>query len=55
VPGSMFVYPVRSNVPLPDAFTKHAIVPASPLSLSSDEIAAGRDGWVREWTRIVVR
>ena len=55
VPGSMFVYPVRSHVPLPAAFTKHAIVPASPLSLSSDKIAAGRDGWVQQWTDIVVR
>ena len=55
VPGSMFVYPVRSGVPLPEAFTKHAIVPAAPLSLPSDEIAANRDAWVREWTGIVVR
>ena len=55
VPGTMFVYPVRANVTLPDAFTKHAIVPATPLSLPSDEIAAGRDGWVQEWTDIVVR
>ena len=33
VPGSMFVYPVRDGVPLPDAFTKHAILPAAPLTL----------------------
>lgn len=55
VPGSMFVYPVRAGVPLPEAFTKYAIVPAKPLSLPSDEIATNRDAWVREWTDIVVR
>lgn len=55
VPASMFVYPVRRGVPLPEEFTKHAIVPETPLSLRSDEIAAGRDGWVQEWTGIVVR
>jgi len=55
VPGSMFVYPVRGDVPLPDAFRKHAIQPEQPLTLPPDDIAAGRDGWVDEWTRIVLR
>lgn len=55
VPGSMFVYPVRDGVPLPDAFVEHAIQPAQPLTLPPDEIAAGRDDWVDEWTRIVLR
>ena len=55
VPGSMFVYPVVAGVPLPREFKKHAIVPAMPLSLPSNEVAANRDAWVREWTDIVVR
>lgn len=55
VPGSMFVYPVRNGVVLPDAFVRHAIVPEDPLSLPADEIDANRDRWVDEWTEIVVR
>ena len=55
VPGSMFVYPVRDGVPLPEAFTKHAIQPAAPLSLEPDAIEAGRDQWIDEWTQIVLR
>ena len=55
VPGSMFVYPVREGVGLPEAFVEHAIVPDEPLALTPAEIEAGRDRWVDEWTRIVVR
>ena len=55
VPGSMFVYPVRAGVPLPEAFTKHAIQPTAPLSLEPSAIEAGRDAWIDEWTQIVLR
>ena len=55
VPGSMFVYPVRRGVPLPEAFAEHAIVPRAPLELPPEEIAANRDRWVARWTEIVVR
>ena len=51
----MFVYPVRAGVALPDAFTKHAIVPSAPLELPTAEIDANRDRWVARWTEIVVR
>ena len=55
VPGSMFVYPVVEGIALPDAFVKHAIVPAAPLTMPADEIDAHRDEWVDTWTEIVVR
>ncbi|HEY7178362.1 MAG TPA: thiamine ABC transporter substrate-binding protein [Gaiella sp.] len=55
VPGSMFVYPVRQGVPLPQAFVKHAIVPEDPLALPAAEIDANRDRWLAAWTDIVVR
>ncbi len=55
VPGSMFVYPVRRDVPLPEAFRKYAAQPAQPLTLPPAEIAAKRDRWIDEWTRIVLR
>jgi thiamine transport system substrate-binding protein len=55
VPGTMFVYPVRTGVPLPEAFTEHAIQPSAPLTLEPGEIEAGRDRWIDEWTQIVLR
>lgn len=55
VPGSMFVYPVRSGVPLPETFAKYAVVPKDPLQLSREEVDANRDRWVARWTDIVVR
>ena len=55
VPGSMFVYPVREGVQLPEAFVEHAIVPENPLALAPDEVSANRDRWVDEWTDAVVR
>jgi len=55
VPGSMFVYPVRAGVPLPEAFVKYAIVPKDPLELPAAEVHANRDRWVARWTDIVVR
>jgi thiamine transport system substrate-binding protein len=55
VPGSMFVYPVREGVELPEAFVEHAIVPESPLQLPPEEIDANRERWVARWTEIVVR
>jgi thiamine transport system substrate-binding protein len=55
VPGSMFVYPVRDGVELPEAFVEHAIVPADPLQLPAERIDRNRDRWVARWTEIVVR
>jgi thiamine transport system substrate-binding protein len=55
VPGSMFVYPVRAGVPLPETFVQNALVPKSPLSLPPSEIDANRDRWLATWTDIVVR
>jgi thiamine transport system substrate-binding protein len=55
VAPSMFVYPVRRGVELPAAFREHGLVPAEPLRLPADEIAAHRDEWVDAWTRAVLR
>jgi thiamine transport system substrate-binding protein len=55
VPLNMFVFPVRRGTPLPDVFTKFAATIADPLQLRPDEVAAKRDGWVRDWTATVLR
>jgi thiamine transport system substrate-binding protein len=55
VPLQMFVYPVRPDVAVPDAFTRYAQVPAEPASLSPEEIAQNREAWIRAWTDVMFR
>lgn len=55
LPLSMFVFPVRQGVPLPEAFTDFAAVPEAPLSLPPGQIDVNRQAWVDEWTQIVLR
>ena len=55
LPLAMYVYPARSDVPLPEVFEQHALVPSAPLSLEPAAIDAGREEWIREWTDIVLR
>ena len=49
VPLSMFVYPVRTGVELPQLFQDFAAVPANPLTMTADEITANRDRWLELW------
>jgi thiamine transport system substrate-binding protein len=55
IPLQMFVFPARADAALPPAFEQFAVVPARPLSLAPEEIEENREGWVDEWTDIVVR
>ena len=55
VPLSMFVYPARQGVELPDVFTKFVTRPTDPLELPAADVAAGRDAWIEQWTQTVLR
>ena len=55
LPESMFVLPVRTGTPLPDAFRRYAVSPAQPLDLPAAEIGRNRDRWIDEWTQTVLR
>ena len=55
IPLSMFVFPARAGVALPDAFAQFVTRPQSPLGLPADVIADERDSWIDEWTQIVLR
>jgi thiamine transport system substrate-binding protein len=55
VPLSMFVFPARGGVPLPEVFERFVTRPAEPLELSAEEIAAQRDEWIEQWTQLVLR
>jgi len=54
VPGQMAVYPVASNISLPDAFTNFAPIPSQPAALSADDIAKNHDAWIQAWTNAVL-
>ena len=55
IPLQMFVFPARLDTPLPPEFERFALVPASPLELSPEEIEENRERWVDEWTDLVIR
>jgi thiamine transport system substrate-binding protein len=52
IPTQMWVYPVVENTPLPDVF-RFAAVPTKIYSLTPEQIDAGREKWIEEWTKIV--
>ena len=55
LPLTLFVYPVDPKVPLPDVFTKFAVVPKAPYIMDPAKIAANRQQWQDTWTSIVLR
>jgi thiamine transport system substrate-binding protein len=55
VPLSMFVFPVRPDVALPDVFEAHAEIPDDPIAVDADVISENREQWIREWTDLVLR
>jgi len=55
VPLTMFVFPVRSDVALPDVFAAHAVLPARPLTMDPARIDASREAWIERFTTTVLR
>ena len=55
VAPSMYVYPVRPGITLPEAFAKYSVIPAAVSALPAAEIDAHRDAWIKQWTDLVVR
>jgi thiamine transport system substrate-binding protein len=54
LPLNLFVYPAVSDVELPAAFTDHAVMPASPLTVDPAVIDENRSAWIDQWTGIVL-
>jgi len=55
LPVTMWVHPVRPDVPLPDVFVLHAQLPPSPITMAPQRIDEGRDGWIGRFTETVLR
>lgn len=55
IPLSMFVFPSRDGVPLPEVFERFVTRPTAPLELGAEEVAAQRADWIDQWTQLVLR
>jgi thiamine transport system substrate-binding protein len=55
VPLTMFVFPVRSDVELPDVFARHAVLPQRPITMDPARIDAGREAWIARFATTVLR
>lgn len=53
IPGSMFMYPAREDVDLPEDWEAYAPSATDPHDIDPAEIAEHRDEWIEEWTEIV--
>jgi thiamine transport system substrate-binding protein len=55
VPLSMFVFPAREGVALPDVFTKFAATVDSPLQLDSTDVSNNLPNWLADWGTVMGR
>jgi thiamine transport system substrate-binding protein len=55
IPLQMFVFPVNKNANLDETFNKFLAVPENPAFVSPEDIAAKRETWINDWTKVVLR
>lgn len=55
LPDSMYVFPVRSDVTLPEDWAQFAQQPTAPYTVDPAAIAADRDTWLEMWTEVTTR
>ncbi len=55
IPLNMYVFPARSDAPVPPIFANHAADVSQPVSMDAAQIDANRERWLEEWTDVVVR
>lgn len=55
VPLSMFVFPARSDVELPEVFESFAAKVDSPLQLDSADVTANLSTWLADWGEVMGR
>jgi len=54
IPGEMFMYPVRSDVELPEEWAKFAAVADEPHQVEESAIEQNREDWIKTWTQLVI-
>ena len=55
IPAQMAVYPVNPEAKVPEAFSRFSEVKVAVAEVGAGEIAANRQKWIDEWTRVVLR
>ena len=55
VPLSMFVFPARAGIALPDVFTQFAATVTRPLQLDSPTVADNLPAWLADWGTVMGR
>ncbi len=55
LPLTMFVLPVRGDVPLPEVFLEHAVLPTEPVAMDPDRVDANREAWIERFDAVVLR
>jgi thiamine transport system substrate-binding protein len=57
IPLTMFVYPALGSAPLPQAFLEFAAIPtpSETAEMAPGRIAAGQQGWLEQWTQVVLQ
>jgi len=55
LPLTMFVFPVRGDVALPEVFATHAVLPDAPVAMDPARIDAGRETWIARFDAVVLR
>lgn len=55
LPLQMFVHPARTDVELPEVFTRYGERIEDPAALDPDLITTYREEWVGEWTALVIK
>jgi len=55
MPLQMFVFPVNPQAQLAEVFTKFLAQPTETAQVSSQDIAARRETWLKAWTEVVLR
>lgn len=53
IPDTMYMYPV-ADVELPAQWVKFAPLSEKPITVSSADISANRDTWIKDWTAKVI-
>ena len=55
LPLTLFVYPIRTDVTLPQEFVDYSIRPEQPLTISPADIESKSRDWIGTWTALVLR
>ena len=53
IPESMYMHPVVGDTELPAEWMEHAPLATSPIDVSSEDIDAHREEWIREWAEVM--